>query len=410
MTTKKILMKNQQKLNLNVLVPRLIEESKKMTNEMKNRIRVNSIFSEFENKANDQFHFFINESAKRYKGSKSGFKIDDILLNSRKRCLKEAQKILKDDFYSDIDIVNEREKMKKKTTNNIYSSIRKTINTIKGLNDSTHSNSNINDIKAITRKQSSTLDAIATTRRKNRNKKNSSIISIEKLEKDKFDLNQVIKNDEQKIDGSFNKYKMTLDLLKKLADNKKMNGANKKININLPVINLLSYKKCQQPSLEFENEDDLNRVNLKKILPYSRFGKILGLSKVKTVYNNKNSFITEPNFGAYNTDYGFKNKNTNDTVIYSANKELQAFKIFNKKRQDMEKLLNVDDIPKIKNYQKIIKSKSNRSKYHKDGSKSFGLFSDSLTFYEKANLKIDEGLKIIDKLEQDIFTKTDSFH
>ena len=409
MLTKKKLFKDQQPLNLNLLVPRLIDESKKMASEIKNRIRVNSIFSEFENKANSQFHFFINESCKRYKGSKSGFKMDNIITNSRKRCLKEAKKIFNDNFYSDVDLLNEREKMKKKSTNNIYSSIRNTIGLIKGLNKCNSYNSN--DSKAANRNQNNFLDGVMDSKTVNKSKKNSSIMSIEKLKKDKIDLGKVMKNDEQNIDGSFDKYRLKLDLLKKLTDDQKLNGANKKLNINLPNINLLNYKKYQPPPLEPENEDDINRVNLKKLLPYSRFGKILGLDKQKTFHKSKKSFITEPLYGAYNTcGYGFKNKNTNDAVLFSANKELQTIKLFNKKRQDMEKLLNIDDIPSLKNYQKIIKSKSNRNKFQSNSSKNSGLFSESLTFYERANVKIDEGLRIIDNLEQNMFTNTDAFH
>ena len=51
----------KEKINLNTLVPQLIKESQIMSKDIKDRIRVNSFFSEFENKAKNEFHFFIND-------------------------------------------------------------------------------------------------------------------------------------------------------------------------------------------------------------------------------------------------------------------------------------------------------------------------------------------------------------
>ena len=103
--------------NYNKLVPQLIEQSNKLTKELKYRLKLNTFFSEFESKASNQFKFFIKESRTRYRGSRSGCNLDSLIASSRKKCLKEANKIINDNFYSNKDILHEKDKMKLKTTN-----------------------------------------------------------------------------------------------------------------------------------------------------------------------------------------------------------------------------------------------------------------------------------------------------
>ena len=50
---------------LNILIPRLINKSNNLTKEIKNRMKFNKIFSEFENKASNNFNYFITASNQR---------------------------------------------------------------------------------------------------------------------------------------------------------------------------------------------------------------------------------------------------------------------------------------------------------------------------------------------------------
>ena len=75
-------------INYSELIPKLVTNSNDLSTEIKNRIKLNLLFSEFEIKASNQFNFFIKESEKRHKGSKSGAKMDYLL----KLLKKEAKK------------------------------------------------------------------------------------------------------------------------------------------------------------------------------------------------------------------------------------------------------------------------------------------------------------------------------
>ena len=103
---------------INKKVPEVIEFSNQYKKEMKKLLRLNNVFSEFENKATKELNFFIDESNRRYSLSKYGNNIKALISSTRKKCLDESKKILNDDFYKNKIIESEKEKMKHK--GNIY--------------------------------------------------------------------------------------------------------------------------------------------------------------------------------------------------------------------------------------------------------------------------------------------------
>ena len=51
---------------INILVPKLIDRTEHLQKEIKSRLLLNKIFSEFENKASNKLNYFIANSYKRY--------------------------------------------------------------------------------------------------------------------------------------------------------------------------------------------------------------------------------------------------------------------------------------------------------------------------------------------------------
>ena len=84
---------------INKKIPEVIEYSDQYKKEMKKLMRLNNIFSEFENKATRDLDFFIDESNRRYSKSKCGINLKALISSTRKKCLDESKKILKDDSY-----------------------------------------------------------------------------------------------------------------------------------------------------------------------------------------------------------------------------------------------------------------------------------------------------------------------
>ena len=116
---------------LNILIPRLIDRSNSLTREIKSRMKLNKIFSEFENKASNNLNYFITASNQRYTSSKLGNDLDSIISSTRSKNINEATKIINDNFYKDSNLEIERQKMKYKSTNKINKDIKDIFNKMK---------------------------------------------------------------------------------------------------------------------------------------------------------------------------------------------------------------------------------------------------------------------------------------
>lgn len=389
--------------NFNKLVPKLIEQSNKLAKELKDRIKLNSFFSEFELKASNQFNFFINESRARYRGSRSGCNLDSLIAFSRQKCLKEVNKVINDNFYNNNDILIEKEKMKRKTTNKMYKNFRETVSKLKNL-----TKSNTNSFPNLINKEKK-------TDKKNRKFKNKNILreySSDKISKGKNDIKSLLSKEKLLIYKTMDTYKNSLQSLNSLNENQKYPYIHKNMLFHLPKLNLLFYRKKVNPTINTDEEEFNSRINVKKLLPYSRIGKNLGYT-----YNNfkekkkKIAFITEPKFG-FSTNYGdyMKNiKNTNEIVFNSANKEFDIESRINKKRQIIEKMLGVDDVPKLDSYEIIIKNIFNKRKNKRNLKINNDRFFASKkeeeveNIHDKANKNILKGFKSLNDIEKKLF-------
>ena len=84
---------------INETIPQAIADSNLYRKEIKKRMKLNSIFLEFDNKASNNLNFFIDESNWRYAKSKSGLNLNSLISSTRKKCLDESMKVLNDKFY-----------------------------------------------------------------------------------------------------------------------------------------------------------------------------------------------------------------------------------------------------------------------------------------------------------------------
>ena len=400
------------------LIPKLIEQSNNLKNELKLRLKCNTFFSEFESKASNQFNFFIKESRARYFASRSGCNLDSLIENSKSKRLNEANKIINDDFYSQNDILSEREKMKLKTTNRMYKHFRETVSQLKNLAKSNSCRYNVEKKKNLKKV------------RKNMMKKSLSKISTEKLIKDKNDMKFLINNEKKLIKGHMDKYKNELNKMMTMTNpTQKYSFAHKKMFFSLPKMKFLAYEKMEEKPLDPDEEELKNRVNFKLLLPYSRLGKNLGLgysSNHSEEKDKKNAFITEPYIhmdSSINTIHKKNHKhnkikykgNTNEVVLSSAKGEFDIKSRFNKKRLLIEDMLRIDDIPKINRYETIVRNIYNRRKLERKlkmgKNKYFDFRKEEINanVKDRANDNINEGFKILNEAEKNLLTHNTRF-
>lgn len=395
------------KQDFNKLVPKLIEKSENLSKEIKYRMKLNHIFSEFESKSGNQFNFFIKESEKRYLGSKYGTKIEYILNTSNKRGKKEALKILNDDFYLNRDILNERKKMQTKSTNEIHKNITDIINEIKKVK---------NDSLTLSKKKSRNIFKSRINLFKNLKTDNIFKNSNKNLNRNKNDINSLFFKEEKNVKYSFDNYKNFIKSIDPIVkkrivteedeDSKNKEDINnkdnksilkKKYNFSMPKMELLSYKKPIKHIRTRKDEDEENRVNIKTLLPYSVSGKNI-FPKLKN-FNKINSSL----FSNKNNKDAFIINSTNTIIVKKALEEFNSNKIFLNKNNKIINKLGIEKIPSLGIYEKIIKNNSNkirlRRKYLNEriynNQKNKGL-----NYLQKLDSQIVESINYINNFEK----------
>ena len=124
-------MKDLKKENLNDLVPELLGKTRECANNLQDRVKVNSIFSEFDDYTHENLQKFIDMSQQRYKSIKSGNHLEKKLESQKMEYNDISSQILLNRFYNNNEIERESrkllKKMNQKQNNKEISEIRKHI-------------------------------------------------------------------------------------------------------------------------------------------------------------------------------------------------------------------------------------------------------------------------------------------
>jgi hypothetical protein len=399
---------------LNILIPRLITKSNNLTNELKSRMRLNKIFSEFENKASNNLNYFITASRKRYTGSKLGNDLDSIINKTRTKDLNKANNIINDKFYTDSNVETEREKMKYKSSSKIYKDIRDTFDKMK-LSLEPKFGKNVNkQIQLIIKGLDNKKPIDKNINNENLNEPKIINYNVEQnVNKDKNAINNELDKEQNSIGNEVNKYLNTINSINTFrspANNSITQSPSplKKYNFDLPNIKLVNYRKYKFPKQNQTLEEE-KKPNIKKLLPYSniyKFNKKYNKNKEKNndekEYKNY-PFITEPNYNyVKDPDY----HNTVNVVFNSANKEFHLQNDFDFKRKRLENILGINEIPQLNTYDDIAfkKSQTIKNERHKKAEK----LSESQQFAAlsrkmQINRVIDQDMYLLDKLENKIY-------
>ena len=401
---------------LNILIPKLIDKSNNLTKEIKSRIRLNKIFSEFENKASNNLNYFISASNRRYTNTKLGNDLDTILYNTRIKNINEATKIINDKFYNDTNLEIEKQKMKYKSTKKIYRDIKDTFNKMKFPLETKFSRGTNREINLIIEgKDKKPLKRKSYEKKKeNSNESNKDIKynNEENIKRSKDVIDDEFEKDQNSIDNTINKY---LNEINTINVNQKLNisdspSSQKKASFKLPKIKLISYKQYQPPKKKIITEEE-KKPDIKKLLPYSKLGINNYTYKKREESPNENTnknfpFITEPNMnGIIRRKYNDYN-NTLNVVYNSANNEFLLQKKFDDKRRKLENILGINEMPHLNTYDEIAFKKSERIKRERHNKAKKISESQKMAFLSrraKINLIIENDMELLDKFENKLY-------
>ena len=102
------------KENINKLVPELLGKTQECSKNLQDRVKINSIFNEFDAYTHENFQKFIKMSEQRYKSIKSGNYLEKKLLNQKPEYDDISNQIFHNHFYNNNDIEKEAKKLLKK--------------------------------------------------------------------------------------------------------------------------------------------------------------------------------------------------------------------------------------------------------------------------------------------------------
>ena len=100
--------------SVNELIPELILKINKYSSKLKERVKLYSIFREFDTYAHVNLQSFIKLSDNRYRNIKSGNNLRNVLINQKKAYDELSSKILTSNLYNDKNIEREEENLCKK--------------------------------------------------------------------------------------------------------------------------------------------------------------------------------------------------------------------------------------------------------------------------------------------------------
>ena len=405
---------------INILVPRLIDKTKNLQKEIKSRILLNKIFSEFENKASNKLNYFIKNSRKRYNCGKFGNNIDSFLSETERDNIKEANKIINNDFYKDSEMKLEKKKMKYKSTTKLFSDINDIFEKIKYPLDEKFNRNSRKQIQLILNnkdieKPKSEIQKVIINKISPKQRNIIRFYNQKARTTDKQVINSQLEKDQKSIQNSIDEYlnKINSQFLTGRINNQShqkiqynLESYNNRPKIKFPKINLLNYynqlNRPIQPKI-IKRKIFLKSPDISKVLPYYKSFKKKEKKEKNSKENNKIPFITEVDIKVNKKDYDYDN--TQDIVYSSANNELNIKQKIDNKRKLLDDLLGFDNIPRISVYNKIIKQKKEKMKLEKlNKIKSTDNFNISIK--EKMNNIINNEMKKLEELETKLLSKS----
>ena len=311
---------NEKKIDeLKYLLPELLARNKKVFSEVTNKIKINSFFSTNDHRASTNLKKLIRFSNERFQKVKNGDEIKSVFSQSNNNLNNISQKIINDNlFFHNIELNEEKKKLFR---NNNYGSQKRISNILKYL-------------RKILNPEHKKIKQIKTIKP----------LSQEKLERYEKALDYKLKNDNRKFNNSLDSYKKNINYFAK--NNPNYINQNKKNFFFHKNLDLLFYKKRNK----YKSLKDQEGIDMLKIYK-------LKVNNGKNNINHIKNSSSDDLFITKNKKQDFKD--TVDLMKKMANKSLENSKI-QKKINIINNLIDVQ-LPKLCEYEKIIKNKKNKN-------------------------------------------------
>ena len=348
---------------LNFYVPQLLDSSKAYIKDMRKKMIVNNYLTNFNTRASKDFNKFLTESNTRYKVVKSGNAIEPALNQTMKEISPLSNSILNNKFYTELNTINEENKLKKFAKSGIEN--KKLIKQIREeqIKDSyskvelkfrEYLNNLVLEKKGLLKIKKTDNDW---------RKKVMTNYSYDKYQSDTFLLNYIIEEDEKQIHNQLNNYYTEMNLIKENIPNETQDEIKKKkqkIYFNIDTLKMLKYNKPDPIPINLIKKAELEEdtIHLGKFVPYNK-SSIKQKDKIKKF---KKSQLFSPNKNIEEDNLNEKELyNTRRVVKGEANNLFLMKDKFDKKNEIISNKVD-DDFPKIEEYPMIIRKRLEKIK------------------------------------------------
>ncbi len=401
----------------NELILNLFEKFSLYTDRFKDRIKIDSIFSELNENTRKKFNKFIELSQSRYKGVKNGNSLESFLLKQKPKYFQLSNNILNDIYFKSNDVDNENKKLFKnlnkkniieiqKIRNEIISNSKDLTNNERKLRDKLEMkikqkrvserkdhNSKINNIDEI----NSQID---------KNKINNDVLDFKNL-KDNLKLSQknlldtIVNEDVKQLNKSINDYKTYLHKIN-LSDNKINILKKQNFSFSKDRINLLSYKEKKLSN--YHTKEKECTIDIRKLMKYTKRGKSASKLYQKVLNNINNKSNSDSLNKTYNKQTILPNnellkvkiKPKSNKVLTPSSTTTSIFSIENNYNNSMNNNLNSStDFSNYKNTKNLLKNEAEKVKFIGENfDKKWNNMENLLSKINLPNLKSSKSKKI----------------
>ena len=348
---------------LNSYVPKLLDSSKAYIKDMRKKMILNNYLTNFNTRASKDFNKFLTDSNTRYKVVKSGNAIQPALNQTMKEISPLSNSILNNKFYTELNTINEENKLKKFAKSGIEN--KKLIKQIREeqIKDSyskvelkfrEYLNNLVLEKKGLLKIKKTDNDW---------RKKVMTNYSYDKYQSDTYLLKNIIEEDEKQIHNQLNNYYTEMNLIKENIPNETQDEIKKKkqkIYFNIDTLKMLKYKKPDPIPINLIKKAELeeDNIHLEKFVPYNK-SSIKQKDKIKKF---KKSQLFSPNKNIEEDNLNEKELyNTRRVVKGEANNLFLMKDKFDKKNEIISNKVD-DDFPKIEEYPIIIRKRLEKRK------------------------------------------------
>ena len=392
-------MKNANKIN--DLINSLIKSFKEYDTSLKNKIRVNSIFSNLDENTSKNFGKLINLSELRYKSVKSGVKLNNILKTQKPRYENLIEELKNDKLYSTNSLEKEKDKLFKSSV--IYKN-KEILEIRNKLKDSLKPKQNNFTVK--NKSNPSSKEKLPKLR--NIIKKVSNLAHLNEFLKNKIENKRLSKQNElltdtllqedyQNFHDKMCSYQNFLSKIRNMSEN---NSTKKRLKIDKTIfkdtidsINPNSFRALTYKESSNKKTHNIKKKDLEFDLHKIKNIKMSHDKNYNTILKNKHSKIglTEYN-NTTGTNISLKHKSftSQNLTNYSINNSLNSKTILNINKNKKNKFLDMKKLNDLKNTayivlnetengifnEEIFKTKRNKLKNHYKYFKTFNSIND----------------------------------